>query len=171
MKEKFDKYWEQYNKVFEMAILLDPSHKLLYLEYALRKLYGSREDISIRRAEILKLFRNLYKEYCVIYDTPTTILSNVDRVDLAKKPTKFEDEWLVFEEEMTQATVVEEKSELDSNLEEPRDKSISFNILDWWKVNLAKYPVISRMVCDILAIPVSTVASESAFSTGGRVLD
>ena len=49
-----------------MVILFDPQRKLLYLGYALRKLYGSREDISIRRAEILKLFRNLYKEYCVI---------------------------------------------------------------------------------------------------------
>eukprot|EP00268_Persea_americana_P021666 TRINITY_DN21586_c0_g1_i2.p1 TRINITY_DN21586_c0_g1~~TRINITY_DN21586_c0_g1_i2.p1 ORF type:complete len:101 (-),score=2.01 TRINITY_DN21586_c0_g1_i2:315-617(-) len=99
--------WEQYNKVFEMAILLDPTRKLLYLKYALRKLYGSRDDISIHRADILRLFRNLYKEYCVIYDTPTTTLSNVDKVDLAKKHTKFEDEWLVFEEQMTEATVVE----------------------------------------------------------------
>eukprot|EP00268_Persea_americana_P017080 TRINITY_DN1817_c0_g1_i5.p3 TRINITY_DN1817_c0_g1~~TRINITY_DN1817_c0_g1_i5.p3 ORF type:complete len:115 (+),score=11.60 TRINITY_DN1817_c0_g1_i5:1383-1727(+) len=72
---------------------------------------------------------------------------------------------------MTQVVVVEGKSELDSYLEELRDKSISFNILDWWKVNSAKYPVISRMACDILAILVSTAASESAFSTRGRVLD
>ena len=27
------------------------------------------------------------------------------------------------------------------------------------------------MACDILAVPVSTVASELAFSTGGRILD
>ncbi|CAI0393470.1 unnamed protein product [Linum tenue] len=34
-----------------------------------------------------------------------------------------------------------------------------------------KYPTISEMARDILAVPISTVASESAFSTGGRVLD
>ncbi|KAG9458790.1 hypothetical protein H6P81_003298 [Aristolochia fimbriata] len=33
------------------------------------------------------------------------------------------------------------------------------------------YPVVARMARDILAIRVFTVASESAFSTGGRVLD
>lgn len=34
-----------------------------------------------------------------------------------------------------------------------------------------KYYVLSRMARDILVIPVSTVFSESAFSTCGRVLD
>ncbi|CAL1354683.1 unnamed protein product [Linum trigynum] len=34
-----------------------------------------------------------------------------------------------------------------------------------------KYPTISEMARDILAVPISTVASESAFSIGGRVLD
>ncbi|KAL4289867.1 hypothetical protein GQ457_14G012730 [Hibiscus cannabinus] len=33
------------------------------------------------------------------------------------------------------------------------------------------YPILMRMACDVLAIPISIVASESAFSTGGRVLD
>ncbi|CAN0876612.1 Putative AC transposase [Linum grandiflorum] len=41
----------------------------------------------------------------------------------------------------------------------------------WWKVNSSKYPILAMMARDVLAIPVSTVASESAFSTGGRVLD
>ena len=43
-----------------------------------------REDISIRRDDTLRLFRNPYKEYCVIYDTLTMTSSNVDKVDLVK---------------------------------------------------------------------------------------
>ena len=34
-----------------------------------------------------------------------------------------------------------------------------------------KYPILGEIARSLLAIPVSTVASESAFSTGGRVLD
>jgi hypothetical protein len=49
--------------------------------------------------------------------------------------------------------------------------SKSFDILMWWNVNSAKYPVLSSMAQDVLAIPLTTVASESAFSTGGRVID
>lgn len=47
----------------------------------------------------------------------------------------------------------------------------TFDILAWWKVNSVRFPFLSLMARDVLAIPVSTVASESAFSTGGRVLD
>ena len=31
--------------------------------------------------------------------------------------------------------------------------------------------MLSKLARDVLAVPVSTVASESAFSTGGRILD
>lgn len=46
-----------------------------------------------------------------------------------------------------------------------------FDILNWWKTNSSKYPVLSKMARNVLSVPVSTVASESSFSTGGRVLD
>jgi len=38
-------------------------------------------------------------------------------------------------------------------------------------VNSSKYPTLARIARNFLAIPTSTVASKSAFSTGGRVLD
>ena len=47
----------------------------------------------------------------------------------------------------------------------------TIDILQWWKLNSTKYPILSYMALDILVIPVSIVASELAFSTGGRILD
>ncbi|CAO2827663.1 unnamed protein product [Amaranthus hypochondriacus] len=41
----------------------------------------------------------------------------------------------------------------------------------WWKDQTKRYPILQKMAKDVLAIPISTVASESAFSTGGRILD
>ena len=62
------------------------------------------------------------------------------------------------------------KKELDKYLSEDLDDA-DFNILDWWKVNSHRFLILSQLARDVLAMPISTVASESAFSTGGRVLD
>jgi hypothetical protein len=45
-----------------------------------------------------------------------------------------------------------------------------FDILIWWATNEHKYHVLSCIAKDVLAAPASSVASESAFSTGGRIL-
>jgi hypothetical protein len=44
-------------------------------------------------------------------------------------------------------------------------------ILGWWKINASKYKILLKIAQHVLAIPISIVASESAFSTGGRILD
>ena len=46
-----------------------------------------------------------------------------------------------------------------------------FDILRWWKINADRFPILSILARDVLIVPISTMASESAFSTGGRVLD
>ena len=46
----------------------------------------------------------------------------------------------------------------------------NFSVLDWWKVAGTRYPTLRMLARDIFAIPVSTVASESTFSTSGRVI-
>jgi hypothetical protein len=47
----------------------------------------------------------------------------------------------------------------------------SFDILTWWKMNETQFPSLSKLAKIVLMAPASSVASESAFSTGGRVLD
>jgi len=59
------------------------------------------------------------------------------------------------------------KSELDIYLEEPRlPPSGSFNILAYWRDRSCRCLDLARMACDLLSIPITTVASESAFSIG-----
>lgn len=72
-----------------------------------------------------------------------------------------------------QSQVPEKMNDLQRYLvEESLDPTTTgFDILLWWKVNGSKYAIMSMIAKDVLAIPVSTVASESAFSTSGRILD
>ncbi|KAM0898877.1 hypothetical protein ACQ4PT_021666 [Festuca glaucescens] len=46
-----------------------------------------------------------------------------------------------------------------------------FNVLDWWKVAGTRYPTLRKVARDIFAIPITSVASESAFSTSGRIVN
>ena len=50
-------------------------------------------------------------------------------------------------------------------------KDVNFEILEWWRDNCNRYQVLSKVAQDVLAIPISTVASKSAFSNGGRIVD
>ncbi|KAH9617155.1 hypothetical protein KSS87_004902, partial [Heliosperma pusillum] len=45
------------------------------------------------------------------------------------------------------------------------------DILTWWRNHSAQFPILSKVARDVLVVPASTVASESAFSAGRRVLD
>ncbi|KAL6191681.1 hypothetical protein ACLB2K_038071 [Fragaria x ananassa] len=66
-----------------------------------------------------------------------------------------------------------DKSDLERYLGEtvlPRVNDKEFDVLYWWKTSGMKYPTLYKVVRDILAILVSTVASESAFSTGGPIV-
>ena len=45
-----------------------------------------------------------------------------------------------------------------------------FDILEWWKKQQIKYPVLSIIARDVLTVSVSTIASKAAFSTSGRVV-
>jgi len=63
---------------------------------------------------------------------------------------------------------MESKSELDKYLEASNGK---FEILRWWRDNQKRYPILATMAHDVLVIPFSTIASESAFSACDHILD
>ncbi|CAH1412630.1 unnamed protein product [Lactuca virosa] len=64
------------------------------------------------------------------------------------------------------------KSQLQVYLLEPRTKrTSSINILEFWQSQQYRYPELAKLAMNILCVPVSTVASESTFSLGGRVLN
>lgn len=65
-----------------------------------------------------------------------------------------------------------EKTDLDKYLEEgclPRNTDL--NLLRWWKINSSKYPLLQMIVKYNLSVSISTIDSESAFNTGGGMVN
>ncbi|KAI4331200.1 hypothetical protein MLD38_029407 [Melastoma candidum] len=46
-----------------------------------------------------------------------------------------------------------------------------FDVLGWWKLNNTKFPTLSKMAADILAIPISSVRPDAVFNTESGKID
>ncbi|KAL9680826.1 hypothetical protein QQ045_012605 [Rhodiola kirilowii] len=64
---------------------------------------------------------------------------------------------------------ISDRSKFDLYLHE-RNEAKEGDVLRWWRLNGPRYPILSCMARDALAIPITTVPSESTFSIEGRHL-
>ncbi|KAG6514795.1 hypothetical protein ZIOFF_025168 [Zingiber officinale] len=182
MKNKFDKYWgdpEKMNKLLYIAVVLDPRHKLDFVEFMLIELYGDEKGAKVGKIIKDTLFA-LYKNYKEKMEPQcgTSIVSSIpESVGNDNTPTNMSDlkrQSIIAKYKKQKAQVFGDgnMSELDKYLNEIVEEYCdTFDILGWWKQNCHRFPILSQIARDVLAIPISTVASESAFSTSGRVLD
>jgi len=49
-------------------------------------------------------------------------------------------------------------------------RKVDLNVLEFWKINQEKYGELSCLARDVLSVPLTTVASKSSFSIGGKIL-
>lgn len=176
MSTKFNKYWEEskLNDVLVIATVLDPTKKLDYLDFFYEKYCDNVNDIE-KNVEYIKDMMKLYFENYEEHAKRSSERSSVSRQAglcqgspvLGKRKLDEEFAWY----KSRRRAYVQPKSELDMYLDEQSESSNeNFDIFLWWKTDAEKYPVLSTMARDFLAIPLSTVSSESAFSCSGRIL-
>ncbi|GJV51104.1 zinc finger BED domain-containing protein RICESLEEPER 2-like protein [Tanacetum coccineum] len=180
MQPKFDKYYcevENMNLLVYFAFILDPRNKYDFLDVIMEDHYGT-EGISVvaKKTDYIKGELKLFYEDYVRIHAPSSTTSSTSckrqrTTDISDEP----DHGDMLRSRMKRGQSSNSStSELDKyvgEICEPFDKSVRFDILQWWKVNSQRFPILSLMARDVLAIPISTVASESVFSTSGRVLD
>lgn len=190
MQVKLDKYWDPYedfsdprekrdeiefNLALVIATVLDPRRKDVYLEFFYEKVVNNFNHISALIDCALRCMRKYFDEYQQDFRTSVAYLSHqssdynirVSSPIVGKR--KLEEEFAQHKSRRRYTRT--QKSELDVYLEEePEPDCEDFDILAWWKRHTDKFPILSAMARDFLAIPLSTVASESAFSCGGRIL-
>ncbi|KAL9281330.1 putative HAT dimerization domain, ribonuclease H-like superfamily, hAT-like transposase, RNase-H [Arabidopsis thaliana] len=172
MKERFDKYWAEVSDIFAIATVFDPRLKLTLADYCFAKLDISTREKRMKhlRAQLRKLFE-VYENKSSAVSPTTESREDVTRDDeTAKGNFSNYDDFFAFRK----ANVVANgKSTLDMYLDEPAMNVKGFkslDILNYWKDNGPRFGKLASMACDILSIPITTVASESSFSIGTRVL-
>ncbi|PKU72697.1 Putative AC9 transposase [Dendrobium catenatum] len=164
--------------------VMDPRMKFIVIEYAYPKIYHG--DESMRNVQHVRcLLYEMYEEYVrsseAEFDgdggiaggssrSTTNLLQSVDHQSTSKKYSGWHDFTSFVSSKISPRPI---KSDLDNYLEDGLElcsEGQKFDVIAWWKNNQAKYRILSRMAVDILSIPVSTVASESTFSAGERVV-
>ena len=194
MKIKYEKYWGNIEKMnlllFVTVVLdLDPRYKMKYIVYWFNKWYAKPKAKSMVE-KVRGAIDRLYAHYAIEFKTTSASAyasasacgkDSCVTVDIAlsfmPSASDTHDPWKSaveeFQHHLAQKDNGECKTEVNQYLFKASEPpcALGFDILGWWRVNSSKYKIISHVARDVMAVPLSTIASESAFRTGGHVLD
>ena len=146
---KLNKYYNISSELCTIATVLDPRLKLDFYKDGFEN--GGENPTDIR--EYVKSFYNN------TYVTPEPVL----QCQPAAKKRKL----IVFRKKSSGMP----PSELDVYLDEPvMDDGPNFDLLQYWRVHSSRFPNLSRMARDYLAVPGTSTPSERAFSAGRQLI-
>ncbi|KAL6228386.1 hypothetical protein ACLB2K_002336 [Fragaria x ananassa] len=192
MKTKFEKYFgsiDDINQLLLVALVLDPRYKLRYFQHICEtELHYDSFRVKQKSDELRDLVFKLTELYATSMATKKAKPSDKDAekssttskssrcgsktsLSLTGKRATMQANWRQALEDSSQTVVSHQVDRyLLDPIEDPPEGE-DWKLLDWWKLNGSKYPNLQLVAKDVLAIQVSTVASESCFNTSKRVID
>lgn len=189
--KKFDEYWNDMLLVLAIATVLDPHCKMKYIEFSALKYEDNLGNTQV--TSVLEAIQGIYDDYKVhSLKSQTSKLSDSMPSDLKpsdlNSSSSDSEELPLGSEELPRHTLerlqncnfgfnrLDEynaflkpsnqppKSELEWYFDEPvLPWSKDFDLLSWWRTEGPKYPILSKMARDFLAIPFSVVSSYDAY--------
>ncbi|CAN1145102.1 Putative AC transposase [Linum perenne] len=188
------------NKLLYIAAVIDPRQKLRHVEKCLKHIYCSyrASELVLGVRVVLSELVEAYRHHLLPPRPPRdadvdasqgsnsgsasakrqrvadALKRRSDRGSLSSLRSDSDDDEYTHMDELSlylnEGTFKERKSahQGDGNETDVVDK---FDVLKWWSTYGLAYPILSEIARDVLAIPISSVASEAAFSTGGRIMD
>ncbi|KAL1538519.1 hypothetical protein AAHA92_27259 [Salvia divinorum] len=184
MKTRLGKYWSEetelnpkMNKILYIAALLDPRQKMKHVQLCLKTVYGDNranelvEELTKSTNDLFDLYQKemaptLGQTSTPAPATPTSdILASLGfrRKGSCRLPVLDDGDDGSNGSEITRY-FAEERYKMRAS------EASHFDILQWWSSYGSCFPVLSAMARDIMAVPVSSVASKVAFNTEDRVL-
>ena len=183
MKEKYLKYFDAIPHLYCFAIVLDPRKKLDGLDTAFRFI-GDALDLDYSSA-----YSHVKSEIFRVFDMYQDKFGQTrPRSEAAQnekpKNTAAANMWKKLKSRDSSSSQTARSSwnpraefnhylEIDHVSHDPRlqEEDDQIDLLGWWKDNEHQFPVLSQFARDVLLVPVSTVSSESTFSTVGTIIE
>ncbi|XP_076626932.1 uncharacterized protein LOC143344609 [Colletes latitarsis] len=159
LKERFEPIIQS-NWIYYHSMLLDSRFKDHLLQSTEKHII--HEQFNKRISTIYNETNDNNKEQDNIPSTSKSCAKN-------SKLSHFFDKTLGNTEEGPETFTTRKNREIQTYLAEnvvPRKT----NIIDWWKSNQTRFPILSRAAKDCLAVPATQVKSECLFSTAGNVV-
>nr|KAJ0207413.1 hypothetical protein LSAT_V11C500286060 [Lactuca sativa] len=183
MIDKYEKYWgdfEKLNDFLYFAIVLNPRLKFEFLQQDFEKLIRLKNteeppilnsEVTLKAKALIQGIEKKTENFFNFYK------AKFDNTESSQIQTRAHEDVVMFDDEndfmgdlIVQADYpsTSTETELTRYLNERSLKyNKDFDILLWWKPNASLYPILAH----IWGLQNSTVASEAAFSTSGRILD
>ena len=155
--KKLDDYHSKTGSAQAIATILDPRCKL----QVFRNLSWLPQWISTAEGAIERIYHDQY--------AIASSLSRPSTPPITSSQTSFDDDYMSTVFATSQTTEIQSMSEVAIYLEE-KVEGVQVDPLDWWRIYESRFPNLSRMARDYLAIPATSVPSERCFSIAGSVL-
>lgn len=152
---------------------VDYTNKLLDTRALLFKLYNRYDSmygsVRLKRVVPSSLSGKKRTAWADIYDDNELDLG----AGCSSLPTNLDQSRGVSATALLQAASASNSSELASYLDSDTVSQLDndFDLMQWWHEHKLTYPVLSILAKDIFTVPVSTISSESTFSTTGRIIE
>jgi hypothetical protein len=169
IRHKYEKYWgnmDKINLMLYVAFVFDPRYKMKGLMFWLKR-SNEQEWADQIETKVRDILKRLIEQYSKFHK------GVVSRFNVANDTEDALDQFnSLFYRHLVEEDDLKCRSDVDRYLSDGCEKMTEkFDALAWWKMNAPKYPILAKIAHDVLAIPISAVAPEFAFSTGGHVLD
>ncbi|BAF04054.2 Os01g0170400 [Oryza sativa Japonica Group] len=156
------------------CVAIDPRYKLSNcIRMGIKVMFGDTVGEKVWET-VNTYFRALFEEYKEMYTPKDKAPQPTESESTAETSKRVSCRWMsvITQQLNSEGGSGTIKSEVDKYLSEDNEPDTpKFDILKWWKANSTRFPILSHLARDLLAIPITSVASESAFSAGGRTLD
>ena len=157
-----DEYFFLVSYAPAIVAIFDPRTKLDFVEYSCKHLFGDFSNYWALINSALNQMFNTYENLTSQRSSSSSINNDNSYTSDGDHPFNILDDWKKSKRQRT---------ELEKYLQEPLSLDEEFDILGWWHTKSQDSPALWTMARDILAIPISTSTSNSAFCIETMTLD